>query len=326
MGIRNSEVSWKVLGVEVFGTVTSPDDDKQHPAVVFVAGSGPTDRDWCSPLLPGTSGSARLLAEALAGHGYVTLRYDKMASGPHARENLPLVSGKMSMESHLQELSGAVSTVASLGNVDSSRLFLLTNSEGAIHAANYAESPSAISLRGLVLTAPPGRSVGAVARAQIEEQLKGIPDAGAIMEHYDSAVSRFQQEEPIEYDELIPEGIRMVLKALETPANLPFSRELWSYDLSVHLGNISAPILVLIGRKDVQVDWKTDGSLLEESLSGNREATFAYPENANHVLKKEDLPREQLKAEAAALHYNDAGRPLDEESLNTILGWLGSHS
>ena len=59
-----------------------------HSAVVFVAGSGPTDRNWCSPLLPGTNGSGKLLAEALASQGFVTLRYDKLASGPHVKENI----------------------------------------------------------------------------------------------------------------------------------------------------------------------------------------------------------------------------------------------
>jgi len=35
------------------------------PCVVFFAGSGPTDRDWLSPLLPGTNGSGRALADGV---------------------------------------------------------------------------------------------------------------------------------------------------------------------------------------------------------------------------------------------------------------------
>jgi len=80
----SAEVTWDVDGIAVYGTVTRPADAGLHPAIVFVAGSGPTDRDWCSPLLPGTNCSGRLLAQALTEKGFVTLRYDKRAVGPHA--------------------------------------------------------------------------------------------------------------------------------------------------------------------------------------------------------------------------------------------------
>jgi uncharacterized protein len=109
--IEDKQVTWKVLDIDVYGTITAPTDEEAHSAVIFVAGSGPTDRDWCSPLLPGTNGSARLLAKALASQGFVTLRYDKVASGPHAKENIPKLVGKISMRSHIEELAGAVETI-----------------------------------------------------------------------------------------------------------------------------------------------------------------------------------------------------------------------
>jgi uncharacterized protein len=63
------EVSWKVLDIDISGTLLKPPDDHEHAGVVLVAGSGPTDRNWCSPLLPGTNGSGKLLAEDLAKNG-----------------------------------------------------------------------------------------------------------------------------------------------------------------------------------------------------------------------------------------------------------------
>src|SRR5690348_17672208 len=107
---KSSEVIWQLGSTTVYGTAVRPVGPGPFPAVVMVAGSGPTDRDWNSPLLPGTNGSARLLAEALAQAGIASLRYDKRASGPHVRENMPALIGKMSMQSHLDELAGAVRT------------------------------------------------------------------------------------------------------------------------------------------------------------------------------------------------------------------------
>jgi hypothetical protein len=39
------------------------------PVALIIAGSGPTDRDGNSPLLPGKNNSLKLLAEAFATHG-----------------------------------------------------------------------------------------------------------------------------------------------------------------------------------------------------------------------------------------------------------------
>ncbi len=126
-----------------------PRDNDGRPAVVFVAGSGPTDRDWCSPLLTGKNGSAKILAEALAEQGFLTIRYDKIASGPHVRENVPKFSGKISMKTHVEELSGVIETILSENKMNSKKLFALTNSEGAIHAVNYQLQATKNQFKGL---------------------------------------------------------------------------------------------------------------------------------------------------------------------------------
>jgi len=64
----------------------------------------------------------------------VTLRYDKRASGPQVKENLMRLMGKISMQGHLEELAGGVRLLAGRADVDSGRIFALTNSEGCIHA------------------------------------------------------------------------------------------------------------------------------------------------------------------------------------------------
>lgn len=151
----SSEVSWLLDGIEMFATVTRPDGDGPFPAVVFVAGSGPTDRDWCSPLIPGSNGSGRLLAEALADTGIASIRYDKRASGPHVRENLPKLIGTMSMRSHLDELAAAVRTVAAEDFVDATRIVGFGNSEGTLHVLHYAMGADRPPFVGVVLAAPP---------------------------------------------------------------------------------------------------------------------------------------------------------------------------
>ena len=320
--VENREVTWNVLGIPVYGTITVPTDKETCGAVVFVAGSGPTDRDWCSPLLPGTNGSAKLLAEALANQGFCTLRYDKLASGPHARENIPVFSGKLSMQTHHDELAGAVETIVSEKNVDKDTLFVLANSEGTIHAVNYQLQAKRNRFRGLVLTGTPGHSIGEVGRSQIASQTKSLPDAETIMNHYDEAIAAFLTGKQMVIDPSFPEGVRQLLHALENPASLPFARELWTYNLPEHLANVNEPVLVVIGRKDLQIDWQADGKALEIATAKKPAVTFAYPENANHVLKHEETPREKLTGRYIMEHYNAADAELDEEATNTIISWL----
>ncbi|HZU69448.1 MAG TPA: alpha/beta hydrolase [Ktedonobacteraceae bacterium] len=322
---ESSEVSWPLDSTNVYGTLVRPAAPGPFPAVVMVAGSGPTDRDWNSPLLPGSNGSARLLAEALAQAGFASLRYDKRVSGPHARENLPLLTGKLSMQSHVDELAGAVCTLAHQSYVRSDRVFALANSEGTLHALNYQLHNPAIPLVGLVLIGPPGRAVGTVARSQLAAQASSIPDGDALLALYDAAISRFLAGEPTNPDPALPEGVQMLLQGLESPANLPFARELWVADAAPLLRQVNVPMLVIIGKKDIQVDWQADGGPLQRAAEGRKDITFLFPENANHVLKQELRPRSELIAPEIVESYNGPNTHLDPEALTGILEWLAGH-
>lgn len=322
---KSSEVNWQLDSTTVYGTLVRPIGPGPFPAVVMIAGSGPTDRDWNSPLLPGTNGSARLLAGALAQAGIVSLRYDKRASGAHARENVPLLIGKMTMQSFADELAGAVRTLADQDYVRSDRIFALGNSEGTLHALNYQLHSPEIPLAGLILTGPPGRAVGAVARAQFAAQAAAIPNGDALLALYDAATARFLAGEPIAPDPALPEGVQMLLQSLETPANLPFARELWMADAASLLSQVDVPVLVIIGKKDFQVDWQADGEPLQRAAAGHENVTFLFPENANHVLKQELRTRSELAQAEVIGSYNSPDTRLDPQTVADILDWLAAH-
>jgi dienelactone hydrolase len=175
------EVTWRLDDIAMRGTLTLPDGDRPFPAVVLVAGSGPTDRDWCSPLLPGTNGSGRLFAEAFADAGIASLRYDKRASGPDAAESARALFGKFSMHSHLEELVAAVGVLAGHDSIDVARIAGLGNSEGTLHVLHYATSDQDVPFAGIVLAAPPGRSVGEVLLSQLALQAAQVPGGAELM-------------------------------------------------------------------------------------------------------------------------------------------------
>jgi dienelactone hydrolase len=319
---RSVDVSWPLDGITMEGTVVRPDGDGPFPAVVLVAGSGPTDRDWCSPLLPGSNGSGRLFAEAFARAGIASLRYDKRASGPHAMDNVTKLIGTVSMQSHLDELVAAVQVLSGLDFIDSSRIVGLGNSEGALHVLHYATSAQDVPFAGIVLAAPPGRPIQTVLLSQLALQAAQVPGGAELMPKVEEAAARYAAGQPMNPDPGLPDSVKIVLASFEAPANLPFARELWLESTCDSLGKVQIPTLVLIGGRDMQIDVHADGGPLQDAAAGMTNVTFAFPPNANHVFKEDTRNPAEIAA-SPGNGYNEPRTHLDPESLETILAWLG---
>jgi fermentation-respiration switch protein FrsA (DUF1100 family) len=168
--------------------------------------------------------------------------------------------------------------------------------------------------------------VGIVTRSQLAAQGAAMPNGEALLALYDASIARFLAGESIDPDPVLPEGVRLLLRALETPANLPFARELWIADATTLLVRTAVPVLVIIGKKDLQVDWQADGEPLRRAAAGRADITFLFPDNANHVLKHEPMPRHQLAQAEAMPRYNAPEAYLDPEVAAAIIAWLTAHA
>jgi pimeloyl-ACP methyl ester carboxylesterase len=321
MCVKSLDVTWSLDDITMHGTLTLPSGVDPFPGVILVAGSGPTDRDWCSPLLPGTNGSARLFAEAFAEAGIASLRYDKRASGPDVAENATKLFGTFSMQSHLDELVAAVTVLVDHDDVDATRIVGLGNSEGTLHVLHYATSQQEVPFTGLVLLAPPGRPVSDVLLSQLSLQAAQVPGGAELMAKVTEAAARYTAGEPMSPDPQIPESVRMVLASFEAPANLPLARELWSEGAVEALRKVTIPTLILIGQKDLQVDVTLDGGPLERATDAMSNVVIAYPPHANHVFKEDRRTTAQAMT-TPGNGYNDDDTHLDPEALSTILDWL----
>jgi alpha-beta hydrolase superfamily lysophospholipase len=143
---------------------------------------------------------------------------------------------------------------------------------------------------------------------------------------YDAAIARFQAGEPIAPDPSLPQRVQLLLQSLASPANLPFARELWTADAAPLLRQVDVPVLVLIGKKDLQVDWQADGEPLQRAAAGHAEVTFLFPEDTNHVLKQELRPRSELVLSEVMARYNAPDARLDPQTLASMLEWLAVHA
>jgi hypothetical protein len=119
--------------------------------------------------------------------------------------------------------------------------------------------------------------------------------------------------------------VQALLQGLTAPLNLPFSRELWVEDAAALLPGIDVPVLIVIGRRDIQVDWQLDGGPLRRGAESLPDVTFRFPEHANHVLKFEGTERSALNPQAVAARYNAAEASLDPEVVAILREWFLAH-
>jgi len=216
------EVTWRLDDITMRGTLTLPDGDGPFPAVVMVAGSGPTDRDWCSPFAPGANGSGRLFAEAFADAGTASLRYDKRAFRPDAAESARALFAGWSMRSHLEELVAAVGVLCG-HDASTRRARWVRQQRGHVACLHYATSHQDVPFAGIVLAAPPGRSVGELLLAQLALQQRRWRMARSSCIWWEDAAARYGAGQPMNVDPRLPDSVKMVLASFESPANLPLA-------------------------------------------------------------------------------------------------------
>ncbi len=79
--LTDERTSLSVSGGTLHGSLLVPPGSAPVPIALLISGSGPTDRDGNTPLLPGKNDSLKLLAEGLAARNLASLRYDKRGIG-----------------------------------------------------------------------------------------------------------------------------------------------------------------------------------------------------------------------------------------------------
>lgn len=323
--IVSEDVSFVAAGRTIPGTFVHPVSGA-GPGVVLLAGSGPTDRDWNSPLLPGKNGSGRLLAEALAARGISVLRFDKAFSG----RNPGLPIAELTLDTYRDEASGAFNFLRSRREVDPARLFVVGHSEGGIHATRLAELLGA-ELRGVVLIAAPGRSLREVLEVQLERNVLNRSTMTSDQVEAEMAPIRTALRSFVSGQDVDPKTVSSrpeilaVLTALMAPPVARIGRALASFEPAEAAAKIDAPVLVLQGQKDVQVDAVEDaGRLVAARRSAGKHVDFHPSPVADHVLKTETRALEELRANVQRITagYNAPDRSLAPDLVDVLARWI----
>jgi uncharacterized protein len=314
---REEQTSVEAAGMTVHGTLTLPADTTHPvPAILLIAGSGPTDRDWCSPMLPGTNGSAALLARALAARGVASARYDKRGTG---ETGMPK---RVTWPDYEAEQRAWLALLAAHPAIDPARLALAGHSEGAAHALRLLQRDPATPISHLILLAPAGRTLRDVLLDQIGRQLgmAGLT-AQQAEEHQRglaAALDGIIAGQVVDQTTASPyPGVQQLVGALQAPDAVEFGRLLLGFDAVAAARVAGRPTLVVCGDRDIQVDCDLDAAPLAEA-TGGRLVRLA---EADHVFKHQPIPRAALKP-ADGVHYNAADRTLAPGLVEAILDFM----
>ncbi len=331
LATKSEDVTFTAGGRSIPGTIVAPTEPGPWPAVLLLAGSGPTDRDWNSPLLASKNGSAKLLAEALAQRGAIVLRFDKAGTGG----NPGPPPEALTIDTYRDEASSALTLLRARPDVRPDRVFVAGHSEGAIHATRLAQhEPS--KLAGVIYLAPASRTLADTVMTQLENQLRN-PLAGLTPAQADAELAMLRKAfdefragravDPKTASTLPP--VQMLAAQLFSPASAPLARSVLYFDNAVEASKLSLPTLVVSGGKDIQVDPDLDVRRLERALvEAKRDVTLHIALDADHVLKHEPKSMPELRANLGAVQsgYNADGRALDPDLVGAIAGWLAART
>lgn len=127
------EVRFASGDLALAGTLLLPPGPGPHPAVLFLTGSGPQDRDNAMlELLPGYQPYGQF-AEALAQQGIASLRFDDRGVGGSEGEMAAAVSSEL-----LADADAALGYLRSRDEIDPERIGVLGHSQGGVIAAMLA--------------------------------------------------------------------------------------------------------------------------------------------------------------------------------------------
>jgi pimeloyl-ACP methyl ester carboxylesterase len=281
---------------KLVGTLLLPPGNGVAPLVVIIAGSGPTDRNGNSPLLPGANNSLKMLADGLAARGIASLRYDKRGIGESAKAMVSEASLRFDM--YADDAAAWInrlrpdprfSTITVIGHSEGSLLGML--------AAQRANADGYVSIAGA------GRAADKVLREQLGKQLP--PDLFAFS---NKALDAMLAGHTVD-------SVPPPLAALFRPSVQPYMISWLRVDPQVEIARLEIPVLIVQGTLDAQV-MVSDA---QDLAKAQPKAKVLMIDGMNHVFKR--VPADRASQQNS---YSDPSIPAAPELIEGITAFVKS--
>ena len=280
---------------KLYGTLELPVNARApYPVVLIISGSGPTDHDGNTPLIPGSNNSLKYLAEGLAAQGIASLRYDKR--GVARSVGAATSEAELRFDTYIND---AVLWGRQLrGDKRFSALVVAGHSEGALIGMVAAQ---ALNADGYISIAGAGRPADQI----ITEQLKG-QFSPELLSKSEAIIESLKEGKTVA-------DVPNELAVLYRPSVQPYVISWFKYDPTREIAKLGVPVLITQGAHDLQVSVE-DAKLL---AAAKPTARLLIVEEMNHVLK--NVPADP-KQQAGS--YSDPSLPVAPKLIAEMAGFV----
>ncbi|RZK45070.1 MAG: alpha/beta hydrolase, partial [Hymenobacter sp.] len=278
-------------GVTLAGTITAP-PSLRGPAVVFISGSGPHNRDseefgHKSFLVP---------ADALTRQGFVVLRYDERGVG--ASTGRYATAGTTDFA---QDAAAAVRALRADHRLRVSKIYLVGHSQGSLEAVQVAAQDPALA--GVVLLGGIGQPNATLYQARMRGNFQARLAAASPADK--PGVEKYIRlhEKLIAIAAATPDSAAALTQMLRVAPALGVSAEEVPYyaatylehtlhdilaqDPTPYLRRLKMPVLALTGAQDTETPATTQLPALQAQLqlAGNQHVTTVVVPRVNHFFQ-----------------------------------------
>ena len=279
---------------QLAGTLELPAGADKPRVALLIAGSGPTDRDGNSSMIPGRNDSLKLLAAGLAEAGIATVRYDKRGiGGSHAAGS---AESALRFEMFVDDAAAWIArlkadprfaSVAVIGHSEGSLIGML--------AARQADAAAFVSIAGIA------DGASTLMRKQLEGKLPPEleKESERILVSLESGV--------------VVDPVPPALATLFRPSVQPYLISWFKYVPAQRIAELTMPVLVVQGNTDIQVD-VVQANRLHGARPG---AKLEIIPGMNHVFKHvRAVPELQVAS------YGDPSLPVSPLLVKSIADFL----
>ena len=302
---RENIIVGKGTNYPLHGLLTLPDDTtKPVPAVVFVHGSGASNRDEkVGKLTP-----FKDLAEGLAAHGIASVRYDKR-SFAYGRKMLKEKNITVKEET-IEDAVRATQLLRKDGRIDRNRIFIVGHSMGAMLAPRIDAQGG--NYCGLILMAGSPYKLEDIILRQNQQAMGGL---NKLLQWIAAVqVKKLKKTFAGLYDLTDEEAKKRKFAGGTT---LYYFKEMGEHPAPGFLKLTRKPLLILQGEKDFQASAAVDFTGYQTLLEGHDNATFKLYPGLNHAF----VPALSDDINKARKEYAEE-RHIGDEVIGDIARWI----